>query len=101
MQPHEQLSDLYSSPNIVWTIKSRKMRWAGHVASTGEKRGVDRILVGKPETKRPLGKPCIDGMIILIWIFRKWDEGHGLDSSGSGEGQVAGTSTCSHEPSRS
>ena len=48
---------LYSSPNIVWVIKSRRMRWAGHVARMGEARGVYRVLVGKPEGKRPLGRP--------------------------------------------
>jgi len=49
--------DLYSSPSIFRVIKSRKMRWAGHVARTGEKRGVYRVLVGKSEGKRPLGSP--------------------------------------------
>jgi len=52
-----QLNDLYSSPNIVRVIKSRKMRWAGHVARMGEERGVYRVLVGKPEGRRPLGRP--------------------------------------------
>jgi len=47
---NEELSDLYCSPNIVRVIKSRRMRWAGHVACMGERRGVYRILVGKPET---------------------------------------------------
>jgi len=54
---NEELNDLYSSPNIVQVIKSRRMRWAGHVAHMGEERGVYRILVGKPERKRPLGRP--------------------------------------------
>ena len=53
----EELNDLYSSPNIVRVIKSRIMRWAGHVACMGEERGVYRVLVGKPEGKRPLGRP--------------------------------------------
>jgi hypothetical protein len=48
---------LYSSPNIVRVIKSRKMRWAGHVARMGEGWGVYRVLVGRPECKRPLGRP--------------------------------------------
>ena len=52
----EELSDLYSLPNIVWVLKSRKMRWAGHVVRMGEERGVHRFLVGKPEGKRPLGR---------------------------------------------
>ena len=54
---NEELSDLYSLPNVVWVVKSGKMRWAGHVARMGEGRGVHRVLVGKPEGKRPLGRP--------------------------------------------
>ena len=54
---NEELNDLYCSPNIVRVIKSRRMRWAGHVARIGEERGVYRVLVGKPEGKRPLGRP--------------------------------------------
>ena len=49
--------DLYSLPNIVRVVKSRRMRWAGHVARMGEDRGVHRVLVGKPEGKSPLGRP--------------------------------------------
>ena len=54
---NEELNDLYSSPNIVLVIKSRGMRWAGHVARMGEERWVYRVLVGKPEGRRPLGRP--------------------------------------------
>ena len=54
---NEELNDLYSSPNIVRVIKSRRMRWAGHVARMGVERRVYRVLVGKPEGKRPLGRP--------------------------------------------
>jgi len=54
---NEELNDLYSSPNIVRVIKSIKMRWAGHVACMGEKRGVYGVLVGKPKGKRPLRRP--------------------------------------------
>ena len=54
---NEELNDLYSLPNIVRVVKSRRMRWAGRVAHMGEDRGVHRVLVGKPEGKRPLGKP--------------------------------------------
>jgi len=54
---NEELSDLYSSPNIVQVIKSRRMKWAGHVAHMGEERGVYSFLVGKPEGKRPRGRP--------------------------------------------
>jgi hypothetical protein len=54
---NDELHNLYSSLNIVRVIKSRRMRWAGHVARMGEARGVYRILVGKPESKGPLGRP--------------------------------------------
>jgi hypothetical protein len=54
---NDELHSLYSSPNIVRVIKSRRMRWAGHVACMGEGRGVYMVLVGRPESKRPLGKP--------------------------------------------
>jgi len=54
---NEELIDLYCSPNIVMVIKSRRMRWAGHVAGMGEERGVYRVLVAKPEGRRPLGRP--------------------------------------------
>jgi hypothetical protein len=54
---NEELIDLYSSPDIVRVIKSRRMRWAGHVARMGERRGAYRVLVGKPEGRRPLGRP--------------------------------------------
>jgi hypothetical protein len=54
---NEKLRDLYSSPSINRIIKSRRMRWAGHVARMGEERNAYRLLVGKPEGKRPLGRP--------------------------------------------
>jgi len=54
---NEELNYLYSSPNIMRVIKSRRMRWAGHVAHMSEKRGVYRVLVGKLEGRRPLGRP--------------------------------------------
>jgi hypothetical protein len=53
---YEELNDLYSSPNIIRVIKLRRMRRAGHVARMGEKRGAYRILVGRPEGRRPLGR---------------------------------------------
>ena len=54
---NEELNDLYPLPNIVRVVKSRQMRWAGHVVRMGEDRVVHRVLVGKPEGKRPLGRP--------------------------------------------
>jgi hypothetical protein len=54
---NEELRELYSSPSIIRIIKSRRMRWAGHVARMGEKRNAYRLLVGKPEGKRPLERP--------------------------------------------
>jgi len=77
---NKELNDLYSLPNIVRVVKSRRMRWAGHVARMGKDRGVQRVLVGRPEGKRPLGglrerghwgDQDVDGRIILRWIFRK------------------------------
>jgi hypothetical protein len=59
---NEELNDMYSSPNIVRVIKSRRMRWAG---LQGKGEAVYRILMGKPEGKRPLGRPRLDGRIIL------------------------------------
>ena len=56
-------------------IKSRRMRWAGHVARRGERRGVYRVLVGKFEGKKPLGRPRDGRKIILRWILRKWHVG--------------------------
>jgi hypothetical protein len=54
---NEKLNDVYCSPNIVLVIKWRRMRWAGHVARMVEERGVYRVLLGKPERRRPLGRP--------------------------------------------
>jgi len=82
---NEELNDLYCSPSIGRVIKSRRMCWAGHVARMGERRDVYRVLVGKPEGKRPLGRPT-----------RRWEDnikidlrevgcgGYGLDGAGSG-----------------
>ena len=62
---NNELNDLYSSPNIVRVIKSRRMRWTGHVARMGEEREVYRDLVGKPEGRRPLGRPRRRGVDII------------------------------------
>jgi hypothetical protein len=67
----KELNDLYSSRKIVLVIKLRRMKWA----CMRESRGVYWVLVGKPEGRDHLGDPGIDGRIILIWIFRKWDVG--------------------------
>jgi len=74
---NEELSDLYSSPNIVRMIKSRRMRWAGHVARLGERRGVYKLLVRKPEGKRPLGRPR-----------RRWEDNIKMDRQEVGYGGV-------------
>ena len=68
---NEELYDLYCSLNIVWVIKSRIMRWAKHVARMGERRGVYRALVGRPEEIDHSEDPSVDEKIILRWIFRK------------------------------
>jgi len=72
---NEELSDLNSLPNIVRVVKSRRMRWAGHVACMGERRGVYRVMVGKPEGKRPLGRPR-----------RRWEDNIKMDLKEVGEG---------------
>jgi hypothetical protein len=99
---NEELHKLYSSPDIIRHVKWRRMRWAGHVARIGEERKVYKVLVGKPEGKRPLGRPR-----------RRWEDGIrmdlgeiglggcGLDSTGSGQGPVAGCCECGVEPSGS
>jgi len=80
---NEDFKDLYFLPNIVRVVKTRRMRWAGHVARMGVGRVVHRVLVGKPEGKSPLGRPDVDGRIILRCIFGKW-MGWRLDGIGSG-----------------
>jgi hypothetical protein len=70
---NEELNDLYSSPNIIRVIKSRRMGWAGHVARMGEKRGAYRILVGDLREGDQLGDSGVDGRIILKLISGKWD----------------------------
>jgi hypothetical protein len=69
---NEELNGLYSSSNIVRVIKSRSMRWAGHVARMGEEKGAYRVLVGKQEGKNRWGDLGVDGFIILGWTSRRW-----------------------------
>jgi hypothetical protein len=76
---NEELHNCYSSPSIIRMIKSRRMRWAGHVARKGEKRNAYRILVGNPEGKRPRGRPrrrCVDSIKMDLreigWDGRDW-----------------------------
>jgi hypothetical protein len=66
---NDELYDLYSSPNIVRVIKSRKMRWAGHVARMEEGRSVYRFLVGRPEGKNHWEDLGVDGRITLRWTL--------------------------------
>jgi hypothetical protein len=80
----QELHNLYSSPNIIRHIKSRSIRWAGHEARVGEERKVYKVLVGKPEGKRPLGRPrhrCEDGIKMAV-LRLAW--GCGLDLTDSG-----------------
>jgi hypothetical protein len=65
---NEKLCDLYSPPTIITTIKSKRMRWAWHVARMGEKSNAYRILVGRPERKRQKGRPRCRWCIIFKWI---------------------------------
>jgi hypothetical protein len=66
---NDELHSLFSSPNIVMMIKSRWVRWAGHVARMGEVRDIYRVLVGRPEAKRPLGRPRRRWGITLSWTL--------------------------------
>jgi len=75
------LNDLYSSPSIVQVIKSRRLRWARHVVRMGQKRGVYRVLVGKLEVKRPLGRPR-----------HKWEDNIKMDLQEVGYGLWTGSS---------
>jgi hypothetical protein len=74
---NEELKNLYSSPDIIRQVKSRRMRWAGHVARMGEERILYKVLVGKPEGKNPLGRPR-----------RRWEDGIRMDITGTSLGGV-------------
>jgi hypothetical protein len=73
---NEELNDLYSLPNIVGVVKSKRMRWAGYVVRMGEERGVHWVLVGKPEGKRTLGRPR-----------RRWEDNIKMDVQEGGGGR--------------
>ena len=93
---NQELNDPYSAPNIFRVVKSRRMRWVGHVARMGEKRGVYNFLVGKPEWKRPLRR-----------LRSRWENNINMDLQEvgwghySGYGQVAGSCGCGNEHSGS
>jgi hypothetical protein len=70
---NEEFHNLYSLPNIIRMIKSRRMRWTGHVTQMGAKRTSYRILVGKPGRKRSLGVQRLGGWTILKWILGRQD----------------------------
>ena len=72
---NEELNDLYSSPSILRVIKSRRLRWAGHVARMEEGKSVHKVLVGKPDGKRPLGRPR-----------RRWEDNIKIDLEEVGRG---------------
>jgi hypothetical protein len=67
--------DLYSSPNVVQVIKSRRMRWTGHVAQFGRREACIRFWWGNLRERGHWGDSGVDGRIIIGWIFRKWDVG--------------------------
>jgi hypothetical protein len=87
---NEELNDLYPSPNIIIVIKSIRMRWTGHVACMGKRRGVYRGLVGKPEGNNRWEDLDVEGRIILRRIFGKWDVGAWAGSSWLGIGTGGG-----------
>jgi hypothetical protein len=74
---NEELHGFYSSPSVIRVIKARRMRWSGHVARTGEVRGACNILVGKPEGRKPLGRPR-----------RRWEDNIKMDLREIGFGDV-------------
>jgi hypothetical protein len=93
---------LYSSPSIIKIIESRRMRWAGHVARMGERGNAYRLLVGKPEGERPLGRPrrrWVDN--IKNESFRDRFGRCGLDWPSSGKGQLESSCERGYEPSGS
>jgi hypothetical protein len=94
---NKELHALYSSPNIIRMTKSRRLRWAGYVVRMGG----EEFQWGNLREGDHSEDSGVDGRIILKWIFERLDEGHGLDRSGLGQGQVAGCFECGDEPSGS
>ena len=92
---------LYSSPNIIRVIKSSRKRWAGHVGRMGTRRGAQRVLVGKPERRRPLERARSRWEDNIKMDLREEVRVHILDRSGSRQGQVARSCECGNEPSGS
>jgi hypothetical protein len=76
---NEELNDLYSSPNVIRVIRTRRMRWEGHVARMGHRRSAYRILVGRPEGRRPLGRPRHRWEDNIKMDLQEVGWGHGLD----------------------
>jgi hypothetical protein len=99
---NEELNDLYSSPNIIRVIKSRGMRWAGHVARMEEERGAYRILVWRAEGMRPLGRPRLRWKDNIKTDLREvgWGGMNWIELA-QDKGQVAGSCECGNEPSGS
>jgi hypothetical protein len=95
---NEELNDLYSSPNIFRVIKSRRMRWAGHVASTGNRKVCTGFWWGKMRERDNLEVPGVDGRINSDGSSGSGMWGRKLDSVGSGYGQVVGTCECGNDP---
>jgi hypothetical protein len=93
----EELHNLYSSPDIMRQVKSKRMRWVGHVARMGKERNMCKVLVGEPEGRRPIGRPRKMGSECMLGRLA-WG---GLNSTGPGQGPVAGCCECGDEPSGS
>ena len=98
---NEELRDLYSLPDIVRVVKSRRMRWAGHVARMVEGTGVHGVLLGQPESKRPLGRPRHRWEDNIKMDLQEVGGGGDWNGVGSGYGQVAGTCEYGNELSGS
>jgi hypothetical protein len=97
----EELHILYSSPNIIRQIKSRRRKWAGHVARMGEERKLYRVLVGKSEGKKPLGRPRRRWEDGIKMDLKEISWGYRVEPFGSGLAPVAGSCEYGDEPAGS